>query len=390
MPWQEVSVMDQRREFVVLAMQEGCNRRELCRRFGISPDIGYKWLRRWAAKGELADRSRRPHASPLRSEDAIEAAVLAVRDAHPVWGARKIFRCLKDDGYRPPAPSTIHAILRRHGRIEPPAGKLGQPYKRFEKPAPNLMWQMDFKGHLALAGGGRCHPLTIVDDHSRYAVCLAACGDERGTTVQQRLEVTFGCYGLPDAVLVDNGSPWGGGPGQRWTELGVWLLKLGVDVLHSRPYHPQTRGKNERFHRTLNAEVFALQRFRTLAQAQVALDDWRMIYNLERPHEALGQEVPASRYRPSSRAMPAHVPTIEYPEGEAVRTVGTTKSYVSFHGQLWKVPEAFRGERVAIRPRSVDGRFGIFFGARQIAVIDLTASRSVSDVSEQVSAMSPG
>lgn len=390
MPWQEVSVMDQRREFVVLAMQEGCNRRELCRRFGISPDVGYKWLRRWAANGELADRSRRPHASPLRSEGAIEAAVLAVRDAHPVWGARKIFRCLNDDGCRPPALSTIHAILRRHGRIEPPAGTPGQPYQRFEKPAPNLMWQMDFKGHLPLAGGGRCHPLTIVDDHSRYAVCLAACADERGTTVQQRLEVTFGCYGLPDAVLVDNGSPWGGGPGQRWTELGVWLLKLGVDVLHSRPYHPQTRGKNERFHRTLNAEVFALQRFRTLAQAQVALDAWRTIYNLERPHEALGQEVPASRYRPSSRAMPAQLPAIEYPEGEAVRTVGTTKSYVSFQGQLWKVPEAFRGERVAIRPRSADGRFGIFFGSRQIAAIDLTASRSVSDVSEQVSAMSPG
>jgi transposase InsO family protein len=389
MPWQEVSVMDQRREFVVLAMQEGCNRRELCRRFGISSAVGYKWLGRWAANGELADRSRRPNTSPSRSECAIEAAVVAVRDAHPAWGARKILRCLERDGYAPPAVSTVHAILRRNGRIEPPAGTPGRPYQRFEKPAPNLMWQMDFKGHMPLTGGGACHPLTIVDDHSRYAVCLAACANEQGRTVQQRLEATFDCYGLPDALLVDNGSPWGGGPGQRWTELGVWLLKLGVDILHSRPYHPQTRGKNERFHRTLNAEVFALNRFRTLAQAQLALDAWRMIYNLERPHEALGQEVPASRYRPSSRAMPARVPAVEYPAGEVVRTVGATKSYVSFRGQLWKVPEAFRGERVAIRPRSVDGRFGIFFGARQIAVIDLTPSQCVSDVSEQVSAMSP-
>ena len=389
MPWREVSVMDERREFVFLAMQEGCNRRELCRRFGVSPDVGYKWLRRWAFNGELADRSRRPRESPSRSEDAIEAAVLAVRDAHPAWGARKIVRCLKRDGQVAPAISTVHAIMRRHGRIEPPAGTPGQPYRRFEKAAANLMWQMDFKGHVLLAGGGSCHPLTIVDDHSRYAVCLSACADEQGKTVRQRLEVTFTRYGLPDAMLVDNGSPWGGGPGERWTELGVWLLRLGVDVLHSRPYHPQTRGKNERFHRTLNAEVFALRRFRTLAEAQLAFDIWRPIYNLERPHEALGQDVPASRYRPSTRAMPAVVPKVEYPQGEIVRTVGTTKSYVSFKGQLWKVPQAFRGERVAIRPRSLDGRFGIFFGARQIATIDLTQPQSVSDVSEQVSAMSP-
>jgi len=381
--------MDQRREFVFLATQEGANRRELCRRFGISPDVGYKWLRRWAANRELADRSRRPHASPSRSDGAIERAVLAVRDAHPAWGARKIVRRLEAAGQEPPALSTVHAILRRHGRIEPPAGTPGQPYQRFERPAPNLMWQMDFKGHVPLAGSGSCHPLTIVDDHSRYAVCLSACADEQGKTVRQRLETTFGRYGLPDTVLVDNGSPWGGGPGERWTELGVWLLKLGVDVLHSRPYHPQTRGKNERFHRTLKAEVFALRRFRTLAEAQLAFDTWRGIYNLERPHEALGQNVPASRYRPSTRALPAQPPKIEYPEGETVRTVGTTKAYISFKGQLWKVPQAFRGERVAIRPRSTDGRFGVFFGARQIATIDLTKSQTVSDVSEQVSAMSP-
>jgi transposase InsO family protein len=389
MPWREVSVMEQRREFVFLATQEGANRREVCRRFGISADVGYKWLRRWAANGELADRSRRPHASPSRSDGAIERAVLAVRDAHPAWGARKIVRRLEEAGQVPPALSTVHAILRRHGRIAPPAGTPGQPYQRFEKPAPNLMWQMDFKGYVPLAGGGCCHPLTIVDDHSRYAVCLSACADERGKTVQQRLETTFGRYGLPDTVLVDNGSPWGSGPAERWTELGVWLLKLGVDVLHSRPYHPQTRGKNERFHRTLKAEVFALRRFRTLAEAQLAFDAWRAIYNLERPHEALGQDVPASRYRPSTRALPAQLPKIEYPEGETVRTVGMTKAYVSFKGQLWKVPQAFRGERVAIRPRSTDGRFGIFFGARQIAEIDLTKSQTVSDVSEQVSAMSP-
>jgi transposase len=125
MPWQEVSIVDQRREFVRLAMQEGVNRRELCRRFGIHPDTGYKWLARWAAKEDLVDRSRRPHSSPSRTEATIEVRILALRDAHPAWGARKIMHCLKREGAACPVHSTVHEILRRHGRIvEPPGGAL--------------------------------------------------------------------------------------------------------------------------------------------------------------------------------------------------------------------------------------------------------------------------
>jgi transposase InsO family protein len=375
MPWREVSIMDQRREFVRLAALEGLNRRELCRRFGISADTGYKWLARArAGDAELADRSRRPLGSPSRSDAALEAQVLAVRDAHPAWGARKVRRCLERVTDEVPAISTVHAILRRHGRIEPPAGVPGRPWQRFEKKAPNLMWQMDFKGWVLLANGAACHPLTVIDDHSRYTVCLKACADERRVTVQTELTTTFCRYGLPDAILVDNGTPWGDGPHQRWTKFGVWLLKLGVDVLHSRPYHPQTRGKNERFHRTLKAEVFALERFRDLAEVQRRFDEWRAVYNLERPHQALALEVPASRYRPSARAMPADLPTVEYDEGEIVRSVSTTKAYVAFKGRMWKVPQAFCGERLAIRPRAPDGHYGVFFGAREIAHIDLRTS----------------
>jgi transposase InsO family protein len=391
MPWREVSVMSARREFVRLAMQEGANRRELCRRFGISADIGYKWLGRWlSGEQDLADRSRRPRASPIRSNDESEARVLKVRDAHPAWGARKIVRCLEREGFDPPAASTVHAILVRHGRVAAPAGTGGQAYQRFEKEAPNRLWQMDFKGWVTLANGMRCHPLTMVDDHSRYALCLAACANEQSATVQDRLEVTFRRYGLPDAMFVDNGTPWGDASGERWTRLGVWLLKLGVGVIHSRPYHPQSRGKNERFHRTLKAEVFALRRLRDLAETQAAFDQWRGVYNLERPHEALGQEVPASRYRASMRSMPAQLPSVEYDAHEIVRTVGTTKAYVSFKGRLWKVPQAFRGERLVIRPLNTEGHYGVFFAAHQIADIDLTKPKSVSDVSEQASAMSPG
>ena len=394
MPWREVSVMKQRREFIELFRQEGVNRQELCRRFGISRTVAYKWLARFAAgDGELADRSRRPHRSPKRSAAASEHLVLGVRDAHPAWGARKIGRCLERDGQKAPALSTMHAILRRHARVCPPAGKPGEPYRRFEMEAPNLLWQMDFKGHVALADGSDCHPLTVIDDHSRFTPCLAACRDEKRPTVQGHLQTTFRRYGLPEAMFVDNGGPWGYTLEEPWTKLGVWLLKLGVRVIHSRPRHPQSRGKNERFHRTLKAEVFALRQFRDLAEVQRAFDDWRTIYNLQRPHQALDQNVPVSRFRPSTRSMPDRLPEVQYDEHEIVRTVPTTKDYISFKGRLWIVPRAFRGERVAIRPLNLDGRYGIFFAAHPIATIDLTTNQCVGDVSEQVqnvSAMSPG
>ena len=390
MPWREVSVMDQRREFVLLAMQDGVNRRELCRRYGISPETGYKWLARAeAGDAELADRSRRPHDSPRRSDAAVEAQVLAVRDAHPAWGARKIVHCLERAGMTPPATSTVHEILSRNGRIIPPPGGRAQLLGRFEKEAPNQLWQMDFKGRMPLDDRTASHPLTMIDDHSRYSLCIGACANEQSSTVQQHLTSTFRRYGMPDALFVDNGSPWGDTGGSRWTALRVWLLRLGVDMIYARPYHPQSRGKNERFHRTLKAEVFAMRRFRNLQEVQQACDAWRSIYNCERPHEALGMDVPASRYKPSGRSMPEKPAEIEYADGEIVRRVSDDR-YVSFKNKPWCVPKAFRGERLAIRPKDRDGHYGVFFGSRQVAEIDLTATKSVSDVSEQVSAMSPG
>lgn len=385
MPWQEVSVMEQRAEFVRLARLEGANRRELCRRFGIHPSTGYKWLSR---EGDFADRSRRPHASPSRTDATTQGHILRLRDAHPAWGARKLVRCLEREGIATPAISVVHEILRRNGRIGTPLGG-PRAHQRFEMTEPNRLWQMDFKGWVKLSNGQKCHPLTVIDDHSRYAICLQACADEQTITVQSRLERIFRRYGLPDAFFVDNGSPWGDAGGARWTRFGVWLLKLGVELIHSRPYHPQSRGKNERFHRTLTAEVLALRRFPGFEEMQRAFDAWRNVYNLERPHEALGQETPATRYRPSLRAMPPRLPTIDYDVGDFVRTVPSSKDYISFKGRHFKVPQAFRGERVAIRPSTVDGHYGVFFASHRIASIDLTRRPPVGHVSEQSSAISP-
>lgn len=389
MPWREVSMSEARREFVRLAQQEGANRRELCRRFGIHPDTGYKWLARWqAGERDLEDRTRRPHASPWRSPPELEARVVAVRVAHPAWGARKIAHVLRRDGVAAPAVSTVHAILIRHGLIVPDQG--GPPAsRRFEMAAANLLWQMDFKGWIRLGDGRPCHPLTLVDDHSRFCPGLEACRDQQETTVRACLTRIFTRHGLPEALFVDNGPPWGDSRGAPWTKLRVWLTRLGIGLIHARPYHPQSRGKNERFHRSLKAELFDLRRFRDQAELQRALDCWRDLYNHERPHEALAMQTPAERYRPSPRAMPDILPEPLYDEGEIIRRVPLSKDYIAFKGRLWKVPGAFRGEMLAIRPRDRDGTYGVFFAAHHIATIDLTKPKSVGHLSEQPSVMSP-
>ena len=185
MPWNEVSAVDLREEFAMLALSEGSNKRELCRRYSISPTTGYKWLARHAAEGRagLHDRSRRPGHSPVRTPDSLEARVLALRDEHPAWGGRKLRRRLHDLGVADaPSASTITAILRRNGRLDGERSAAHRPFVRFEHAAPNDLWQMDFKGHFA-TGRGRCHPLTVLDDHSRFSVCLEACADERAASL---------------------------------------------------------------------------------------------------------------------------------------------------------------------------------------------------------------
>jgi transposase InsO family protein len=301
--------------------------------------------------------------------------ILAVRDAHPAWGARKIAAVLLRDGIASPADSTVHAVLSRHGRIAPESA--GRTYGAFERSEPNALWQMDFKGRVRLGWSAWLHPLTVIDDNSRFAVGLAACADQQTQTVQARLKTTFRHHGLPEAIYVDNGSPWGGGRPGQWTPLRLWLLKLGIETIHSKPYHPQGRGKNERFHRSLKAEVLSLALFSGFEDAQAAFDRWRHVYNRERPHQALDFATPAERYRPSKRAFPEILPAPTYAPGEIVRRVGTTKAYVSFRNRLWKVPEAFAGEVLAIRPRRPDGRFAICFGAHEIASLDLNSPETV-------------
>lgn len=243
MPWKSVSEMDQRLEFVRLCEAGGVSVAELCRRFGISRQTGHQLLRRYRADGAagLVPRSRRPHTSPRRTAAAVEEQVVSVRGEHPAWGGRKIKRRLADLGCaHVPSASTANEILRRHGRLDPAEAARHTPWQRFERDRPNELWQMDFKGHVPLETG-RCHPLTVLDDRSRFSLGIAACGDESAATVRARLTDIFRRYGLPQAMLTDNGSPWGGHGLGNYTAFEVWLMRIGVRLIHGRPYHPQTQ-----------------------------------------------------------------------------------------------------------------------------------------------------
>ena len=309
MPWREISIVDQREEFVRLALRPGANMSELCRRFGISRSNGRKWRDRYRKEGlaGLSARSRRPHNSPMHSGAETEAEVLRIRGAsNNAWGARKIAHVMEREGFADvPALSTITAILRRHGKLEERAHEHPGAFTRFEKEHPNDLWQMDFKGHFPIRQG-RCHPLTVLDDHSRYALGLKACCDEQDKTVRERLIAVFRCYGLPFAMLMDNGSPWGDSGAQPHTIFTVWLMRLDIRVSHGRPYHPQTQGKDERFHRSLKAEVLKGRSFGDITECQMAFDTWRNIYNHERPHDALGLDTPSYATKSVRAPSPTH------------------------------------------------------------------------------------
>ena len=372
MPWKESTPVSSRVEFVTFAQREGANISELCDRYEISRKTGYKWLNRYKQDAccDFEDRSRRPRTVPHRTSKAIEDKIIALRDKHPSWGARKLSRRLKDLGQCDvPAHSTITQILRRCGRLCPKASKQRQACQRFEYPVPNALWQMDFKGHFPLRGGA-CHPLTVLDDHSRFSVGLVACPNQRGETVQPALTQIFGTYGLPDSILTDNGTPWWGTKGGSVARVSIWLIRLGIGLKRCRVYHPQTQGKEERFHRTLNAEVIAYRAWSTLAQCQGAFDRWRDVYNFERPHEALDLDVPATRYVPSHRPFPAVLPPIEYGPGDHVRTVGAN-GYLRYDGRSLHVSNALRGLPVAVRPTTKDGCVDIFFCNHRVGAFDL-------------------
>lgn len=376
MVWTEKSTVSLRQEFVHLARQEGVNVRALCRQFGISPKTGYKWLARFeAASGDvqaLHDRSRRPLSSPARSCAAVERAVLALRRQHPAWGGRKIARRLLDLGRAEVAPSTVTHILHRHGLICAEASDAATAWQRFEHEAPNSLWQIDFKGHFPTLAG-RYQALTLLDDHSRFNLWLHALTRTDTSTVREQLVQVFQRYGLPRRINADNGSPWGTpkATGRSLSELAIWLIRQGIRVSFSAPRHPQTNGKLERFHRTLDVEVLSGEHFADLQAVQRAFDVWRVSYNCERPHEALELQTPVQRYKPSALAYSEVLRPIEYPDSDSVVMVGWN-GFMHFQGRRLRVSNALHGLPVGIRPNTeLDGVHDVYFCHQCFAQFDL-------------------
>jgi transposase InsO family protein len=371
MPWKAKTTMSQRQEFVELALQENTNIRALCREFGITPRTGYKWIKRYQEQGDvgLYDRSRRPHHSPHKSSANIEEAVLKVRRTHPAWGGRKIQWKLIQDGIKsPPAASTITAILARNEMLNPEEGTKHSPIQKFEMEYPNQLWQMDFKGHFEMANGLLCHPLTVLDDHSRFLVGLKACPYQHSRTVREHLKDIFSCYGLPERMLMDNGAIWKG----FHTKLTSWLVRLGIQVVHGRIHQPPTQGKDERLHRTLKNELLIRQPFYDLNDCQSKFDTWRNSYNYERPHQALAMQIPGSHYQPSSRTFTGNFPPLEYEPGDILRKIDCLGK-LQYQGRKFRIGKAFKKSLVALRPTEIDGVLNVFFFRQRIAQINLLA-----------------
>lgn len=366
MPLERTVTMQLVKEF----SQPGVNRREICRRYDVAPKTAYAYLKRYQEGGAAAlePRSKRPHNTPAKLDQATEKRILELHEELR-WGPRKLRYQLQKLGWpRVPAKSTIELVLKRNGRVSEERSRKSRPHKRFEHEQPNDLWQMDFKGHFPLHSGERCHPLLVLDDHSRYLLALRACSNERRETVQPILIELFRENGLPVRMLMDNGPPWGRAGVRVYSELEVWLIRLDVRVSHGRAHHPQTQGKVERMNRTVPDEM-PLD-FEDYAAAQGGFDTYLPRYNQERPHESLDMQVPASRYRPSERRYLEQLPVVEYDAGDELRRV-QKGGWISYRGREWRVGRAFEGERVAVRPGSEDGLMLVYYCRQRLMELDL-------------------
>lgn len=369
MPWKVCTMISEKERFKAAIRLPDANMSQLCRAFGITRKTGYLWKKRKEEVKSVA-RSKRPLASPNQTSASIEALCVGIRLKYPTWGGVKIHRHLTDLGYvGMPSEKTINRILKRNGLISFEASEKHKPWKRFEHENPNDLWQMDFKGYFETVQG-RCHPLTLLDDHSRFSLLIRSCANQQLITVKQALTDVFREYGLPLRMTMDNGPPWGSSSHQQHTRLTVWLINLGITISHSRPYHPQTQGKLERFHRVLKEDLISLYRFDDLIDAQRGFDYFRQIYNEVRPHGAINLDVPSKRYKPSSRMFPETLPSISYAEGAMVRKVNSD-GIISFKGKRYRIGECFQGCHVALEETEEPHLVNVVLAHQKVVKLDL-------------------
>ena len=370
MAWKTMDAQEQRVRFVVAATQKLRSFSALCAEFDISRPTGYLWLKRYRNFGVqgITEQSRKPHYSPRQTASRLEQRVVQVRLRYPDWGARKLRVVLAREGVELPR-NTIHRILLRHDLVSeeerhPPATQ------RFERSRPNELWQMDFKGPKGWPQA--MGPLSVLDDHSRYLIVLAANGSTQGEPVRERLEEAFLQCGVPEEMLMDHGTPWWGmqsSSGQ--TRLSLWLMRQGIQLNWSGIRHPQTQGKVERFHGSLQRAL--TRRGCPRQQPQAWLDAYRWEHNHVRPHEALNMKTPASVWQPSRRRYDPRPSNWEYPTGARVLKVDP-QGRIEVNGRNWKISKALSGERVQVV--KVEGRMMVFYCTTLMRELDLGTQRS--------------
>jgi transposase InsO family protein len=363
MPWKEVPMSELRVAFVQLVQSLHYSVARACREFGISRKTGYKWLRRARQQPPppLTDQSRRPHTSPQRTADDLEKQILEVRDTYG-WGGRKIRAYLHQRGIVVPSRQTVQRVLSRGGRVPPPTTPPPTPLS-FERALPNELWQLDFKGPIEVEHR-RVFPFAIIDDHSRYLLALHACLDCTMQTAWDVLWQAFADAGLPESILADNafGTRGQNQLGLSWFE--AQLIRLHIHPCHGRPYHPQTQGKVERFNGTLERELWPRIRRDELGHFQADLTHFRTtVYNVLRPHEALGDLPPVQRWRPSPRPRPDHLPEVVYDAQAIVRKV-MNRGDISYRGYRILVGAGLEGEYVRIEER--DHELAIYYAWKEV------------------------
>jgi len=373
MAWGTVNVDEQRMKFVVSAQRREKTMRELCAEFEISRPTGYEWLRRFKAGGikGVVEKSRRPVNSPTQTAAEIEERVVELRTHRPDWGARKLQELLRWEKIHLPV-ITVHRILLRRGLVRR-EDRFRAATERFERRAPNQLWQMDFKS--PLGWDAPVGPLSVLDDHSRYVVALHGIWCTKAEPVKQRLIEAFESCGVPDEMLMDHGTPWWNMKAVAgWMWLTVWIMRQGIQLHFSGYRHPQTQGKVERFHGALGA---AMKRRGIPAgsKRQLWLDEFRHEYNFVRPHEALGMKTPAAVWSKGSRRYVANPPVWEYETGAEVRKL-SAHGRLQLKGNGWEISRALAGEWVQVV--RVDGRALVYYCRSLIRELDLVTQRSTA------------
>lgn len=372
MPWQTSSPMSKRQEFIDALLMGRAPFRRLCTEFGISAKTGYKWRERFRCGGPaaLADASHAPKQPAHQLARDVREAILALREAHPTWGARKLKARLAQQHPTTawPAASTITEVCKRAGLIAP-RRRRDPAHTRWATPhlttpdAPNRVWATDFKGEFRLQSGHYCYPLTVTDGYSRYLLACEALGSTAFVGAQACFTALFQAYGLPECLRSDNGVPFASPAALGGlSRLSVWWIRLGIRPERIQKGTPTENGAHERMHRTLKAE--AARPEATLDAQQRRFTRWRHEYNEERPHEALGQTPPAAHYLRSDRPWPTRLPRLHYPDDAEVRYVDAN-GCISFRDQRVVLSATLHGEPVALTEQPHD-RWQIRFGPLQL------------------------